>query len=69
MSIFLVDIQCQQFEQFDHIKNKNILYHGKDCMKKFCEPLREHQKNTTDFEKKKNTAVNNKRIKSHQDAK
>ena len=53
MSIFLVDIQCQQFEQFDHIKNKNILYHGKDCMKKFCEPLREHQKNTTDFEKKK----------------
>ena len=34
-------------------KKQKYLYHGKDCMKKFCEPLREHKKNTTDFEKKK----------------
>ena len=27
---------------FDHIKDKNTLYRGKDCMKKFCESLREH---------------------------
>ena len=29
---------------FDHIKDKRTLYHGKDCLKKFCESLREHVK-------------------------
>ena len=29
---------------FDHIENKHTLYRGKDCMKKFCEFLREHAK-------------------------
>ena len=38
---------------FDHIENKYILYREKDCMKMFCESLREHAKNITDFEKKK----------------
>ena len=38
---------------FDHIENKHTLYRGKDCMKKFCESLREHAKNIIDFEKKK----------------
>ena len=27
---------------FDHIGNKQTWYHGGDCMKKFCECLREH---------------------------
>ena len=27
---------------FDHRENKLTLKSGKDCMKKFCEPLREH---------------------------
>ena len=30
---------------FDHIENKNSLYRGKDCMKKFCDSLKEHAKN------------------------
>ena len=30
---------------FDHIENKHTLYHGKDCVKKFCDSLREHGKN------------------------
>ena len=36
-----------------HVENKHILYHGKDCIKKFCESLREHAKNVIDLEKKK----------------
>ena len=27
---------------FDHMNNKHSLYHGKDCMKKFCESLKEY---------------------------
>ena len=38
---------------FDHIENKHTLHRGKDCMKKFCESLREHLKNVIDFEKEK----------------
>ena len=38
---------------FDHIENKHTLYRRKDCMKKFCESLREHAKNITDFERNK----------------
>ena len=38
---------------FNHIENKHTLYRGKACMKKFCEPLREHAKNIIDFERKK----------------
>ena len=38
---------------FNHIENKHTLYHGKDCMKKFYESLREHTKNIVDFGKKK----------------
>ena len=49
--------------EFHHIENKHTLYRGKDCMKKFCESLREHAKNITDFEKKKNVTVNKRRIK------
>ena len=28
---------------FDNIEKKHTLYCGKDCMKKFCESLREHK--------------------------
>ena len=37
----------------DHIEDKHTLYNGKDCMKKFCESLREHAKSIIDFKKKK----------------
>ena len=38
---------------FHHIENKHTWYRRKDCMKKFCESLREHAKNIIYFEKKK----------------
>ena len=54
---------------FDHIENKYTLYRKKDCMKKFCESLREHTKNIIDFEKKKMLPLTKEELKSHQDAK
>ena len=58
---------------FDHIENKHTkttyTYRGKDCMKKFCESLREHAKNIIDFEKKKMLPLTKEELKSHQDAK
>ena len=38
---------------FYHVENKHTLYHGKYCMKKLCESLREHAKNIINFEKRK----------------
>ena len=55
--------------RFDHIKNKHTLYRGEDCMKKFCESLREYTKNILDFEKKKMLPLTKEELKSHQDAK
>ena len=34
------------------MENKHTLYRGKDCMKKFCEFLREDAKNIINFKKK-----------------
>ena len=34
-------------------ENKHDVYRGKDCMKKFCEPLREHAIKIVNFTKKK----------------
>ena len=38
--------------ELGHMENKHTLYHVKDCRKKFCESLREHARNITNFEKK-----------------
>ena len=38
---------------FHHIENKHSLCSGENCMKKFCESLRQHAKNIIDSEKKK----------------
>ena len=54
---------------FDHIKSKHTFYCGKDCMKKFCEFLKEHAKNIIDFEKKKMLPLTKEELRSHQDAK
>ena len=35
------------------IKNKHDVYRGKDCMKKFCESLKEHAMKIIKFKKKK----------------
>ena len=54
---------------FDHIENKHTLYQEEDCMKKFCESLREDVKYIIDFEKKNMPPSTKKEIKTHQDAK
>ena len=38
---------------FRSIENKYDVYRGKDCMKKFCEFLREHVTKINDFKNKK----------------
>ena len=43
---------------FDHIEDKQTLYHTKDCRKKICTSLKEHAKNIMDF-----VTVNKRRIK------
>ena len=54
---------------FGHIENKHTAYRKIDCMKKFCESLREHAKNIIDFEEKKILPLTKEELKSHQDAK
>ena len=38
---------------FDGIENKHDVYRGEDCMKRFCESLREQAVKIINFEKKK----------------
>ena len=38
---------------FRSIDNRHDVYKGKDCMKKFCEFLREHAMKIINFKKKK----------------
>ena len=38
---------------FRSIENKHYVYRGKDCMKKFCEFLRQHSVKIINFKKKK----------------
>ena len=45
-----------------------MIYHGKDCIKKFCASLREHAKKIIDFERKKMLLLTKQELKSHQDA-
>ena len=66
--VFLVNIQCQQLGHLITQKT-NTFYRGKDCMKKFCESLREHSKNINYFEKKKLLSLTKEELKSHEDAK
>ena len=54
---------------FDHIEDKHTLYRKKDCMKKFCESLREHARSIIDFEKKKMLLLTRKELEPHEDAK
>ena len=55
--------------EFDLIENKYSLYYRKDCMKKFCESLREQAKNVIDLEKKKMLPLTKEELKSYKNAK
>ena len=43
---------------FDTTENKLDYYRGEDCMKKFCEDLKEHATKIIDYEKKRNDTIN-----------
>ena len=51
---------------FNNIENRYTLYHGEDCMKKFCESLREHTKTIIDFEKIKMLFLTKEELESNQ---
>ena len=40
------------------MENKHDVYKGKDCMKKFCESLREHAIKINNYIKKKKEIIN-----------
>ena len=51
------------------IENKHDVYRGKDCMKKFCEFLREHTVKTINFKKKKMKLLTKEQQESYGNAK
>ena len=53
---------------FKSIENKHDVYRRKDCMKKFCEYLREHAVEIINSKKKKMKSLTNKSQKSSENA-
>ena len=53
--------------KIDECANKNYLYHGEDCMKRFCSSLRKHATNVINFENTKVLPLTRKELKLNQD--
>ena len=47
---------------FRSIENKQDVYRGKDCMKKFCEFLRKHVVKIINLQKKKEEIINKRAV-------
>ena len=47
------DLSMPKLSSFKSRDNKHDVYRGKDCMKKFCESLREHAVKIINFKTKK----------------
>ena len=54
---------------FKSIEHQHDVYRGKDCIKKFCEFLREHSMKITNFETKKMKLLTKEQEKSYENAK
>ena len=54
---------------FRSIENNHDVYRGKDCMKKFCESLREHAMKIINFKKKNMKLWTKEQQESHENAK
>ena len=54
---------------FRSIENKHDVYRGKDCMKKFCESLREQAMKIINFKKKKRKLLTEEQQESHGNSK
>ena len=51
-----IPCDCSLFTHslFDNSKSKHDLYRGIDCMRKFCEDLKKHSTDITNYGKKRN---------------
>ena len=54
---------------FKSIDNKHDVYIGKDCMKKFCESLKEHAMEIINFKKQKMKLLTKEQQESYKNAK
>ena len=54
---------------FRYIENRHDVYRGKDCMKKFCEYLREHTMKLINLKKKKMKLLTKEHHESYENAK
>ena len=52
------DFSMSTISSFESIGNNHDVYRGKDCMRKFCESLREHTMKKINFKKKKREVIN-----------
>ena len=62
------DFSLSATSSFKTIKNKHDVYRGKDCMKKFCEFLREHEIKIINFGKKKKKLFTKEHQESYENA-
>ena len=51
------DFSMSAMSSFRSIENKHDIYRGKNCMKNFCDFLREHAMKVINFKKKKNEVI------------
>ena len=54
---------------FRSMKNRHDVYRGKDCMKKFCESLREHAMKIINLKNKKMKLLTKEQQESYENAK
>ena len=58
-----------RISSFKSIENKHDVYRGKDCIKNFCESLREHAMKIVTFKKKKMKLLTKGQQESYENAK
>ena len=58
-----------KISSFKSIKYKHDVYRGKDCMKKYCESLREHAMKIINFKTKKMKLLTKEQQESYENAK
>ena len=58
-----------KISSFKSIANKHYEYRGKDCLKKFCESIREHTMKIINFEKKTLKLLTKEQQESYENAK
>ena len=52
------DLSLSAISSFRSIENKHDVYREKDCIRKFCEFLREHAMKIINIKKRKNKIIN-----------